>query len=149
MEINKSLLLHLVGLSILFTYIDDARSKTNQINKSTFKARASVQFSRCSAHGPDERHSRFFSSPNLPYRLRGPTSLLSMSSFPGHKVAETSTAEKKNIRNNATTPLRLHGLVNNYAQELYFNHISGIQDFSQTSYNKRCSYTMKEDRRYA
>jgi hypothetical protein len=30
LEINKSLLLHLVGLSVLFTYIDDARSNTNQ-----------------------------------------------------------------------------------------------------------------------
>jgi len=33
--INKSLLLHLVGLSILLTYIDDARSDTNQ-NHSAF-----------------------------------------------------------------------------------------------------------------
>jgi len=31
LEINKSLLLHLVGLSMLFTYIDDTWSNTNQI----------------------------------------------------------------------------------------------------------------------
>jgi hypothetical protein len=31
LEISKSLLLHVVGLSTLFTYIDDARSNTNQI----------------------------------------------------------------------------------------------------------------------
>ena len=31
LEINKLLLLHLVGLSVLFTYIDDARSNPNQI----------------------------------------------------------------------------------------------------------------------
>jgi len=30
LEINKSLLLHLVGLSVLFTYTDDAQSNTNQ-----------------------------------------------------------------------------------------------------------------------
>jgi len=30
LEINKSLLLHLVCFSILFTYIDEARSNTNQ-----------------------------------------------------------------------------------------------------------------------
>jgi len=73
--------------------------------------------------------TRFFSSPNRTDRLLGPTSLFSMSSFPRHKAAKGSTAEKKNTRNNTATPLRLHGLVNNYAQELYFNHISGIQDF--------------------
>jgi len=31
LEINQSLLLHVVGLYVLFTYIDDARSNTNQI----------------------------------------------------------------------------------------------------------------------
>ena len=31
LEINKSSLLHLVALSTLFTYIDDARSNTNQV----------------------------------------------------------------------------------------------------------------------
>jgi hypothetical protein len=36
LEISKLLLLHLVGLSILFTYIDDARSNTNQIPICTF-----------------------------------------------------------------------------------------------------------------
>jgi len=30
MEVNKSLLLHLAGLSILLTYIDNAQSNTNQ-----------------------------------------------------------------------------------------------------------------------
>jgi len=33
LEINKSLFLHLVGLPILFTYSDDARSNTNQRNQ--------------------------------------------------------------------------------------------------------------------
>jgi hypothetical protein len=34
LEINKSFWLHPVGLPILFTYIDDARSNTNQIRPS-------------------------------------------------------------------------------------------------------------------